>query len=205
MRRYFTTLATLSSIIALALVKEVPLVLRIVLLVIGLLGTIDQIREDYKNNHENVKICTSQQQIEDAMTQLVKSQGKICIMSRDLSWVNPTIKATMKKKKDSLRVFAQKESELTHELIESGVEVHYYKDYGFEPKTRFTIIRYNRADPQVAIARTTSSVRKKGIEHKIYQTRGNNMQDEFICSLALDLMELCKSAAEKETMRQKEQ
>ena len=98
MRRYVATLAMLASIVALALIKEVPLVIGIGLIFVGVIGTADQFVEDYRKNHENIKICKNQAEIESEMKELVKAQGKICIMSRDLSWVNPGIKEQLIKK-----------------------------------------------------------------------------------------------------------
>ena len=198
MRRYVETSAMLASIIALALIKEIPLFLRVVILVISLLAGIKMFFEDYKKNNENIRICSNQAEIEDAMREIVRAQGKTCIMSRDLSWVTPEIKKILKRKKGNVRIFAQAESDLTIELISCGVEVYYYGVFEFEPKTRFTIIRYNRLDPQVAIAETSSVVRRRGFQHKIYETRNDNMQDRFICSLSIDLMEMCRLACERE-------
>lgn len=198
MRRYVETSAMLASIIALALIKEMPLSVRIAVLVISVLVGIKMFSEDYKKNHENIRICSNQTEIEDAMKEIVRAQGKTCIMSRDLSWVTPEIKTIIKKKKGNVRIFAQNESDLTIELINCGVEVYYYGVFEFEPKTRFTIIRYNRLDPQVAIAETSSSVRKRWFQHRIYETRNDSMQDRFICSLSIDLMEMCRLACKRE-------
>ncbi len=198
MRRYVTTLAMLASIVALALIKEVPLVIGIGLIIVGVIGTADQFVEDYRKNHENIKICKNQAEIESEMKELVKAQGKICIMSRDLSWVNPEIKEQLIKKNKNVRIFAQEKSPLTEELITGGVEVYYYGGLQFEPKTRFTIIRYNRPDHQVAIAETSSALKRKWFEHKIYETKNESLQDRFICSLSLDLMEMCRLACKRE-------
>lgn len=196
MRRYASTLAMFASILALVFIKEIPMVFKILILIVGVAGAYEQLQEDYKENQENIRVCKNQEEIEGAMKYLVKSQGKTCIMSRDLSWVNDEIKKILIKKNKNARVFAQEETELTKELISKGVEVHYYGVYGFEPKTRFTIIRYNRDDKQVAIAKTSDAIKKENFEHKIYQTKNETIQDEFICSLATDLMDLCKAACE---------
>ena len=41
-------------------------------------------------------------------------------------------------------------------------------------------------------------------QHKIYQTGNDSFQDKFICSLSLDLMEICKLASEREMYWQRE-
>ena len=205
MRRYIETGAMLASIIGLALLNEIPFLIRIVLLIISSIAAFNLFREDYKKNHENIRLCKSQLEIEEAMKDLVRSQGKICIMSRDLSWVTSDIKNLLKKKKGNVRIFAQEKRPLTLELESAGVEVYYYGAFQFEPKTRFTIIRYNRPDHQVAIAETSSALKKKWFQHKIYETKTDDLQDRFICSLSLDLMELCQLACKREKDMQSSQ
>ena len=118
-------------------------------------------------------------------------------MSRDLSWVDAEMEACIAEKKDNILIFAQKESDLTKRLISKGATVQYYGHLNFEPKTRFTIIRYNSANPQVAIANIQNSVRRKnGFKHVIYETVDCGcQQDKWINSLALDMMELCRVAS----------
>lgn len=96
-------------------------------------------------------------------------------------------------KKGSVLIFAQSENETTKTLVSRGVKVKYYDELGFKPKTRFTIIRYNKNDPQVAIANMENNIRKKNkFKHIIYQTSSNGTrQDEWINSLAVDMVQLC--------------
>lgn len=125
------------------------------------------------------------------MRKLIKTQGKVCIVSRDLSWVDSSIEVILKKKGNSLLIFAEKESDLTKRLITNGVNVKYYGDLEYEPKTRFTVLRYNRLNPQVAISNTTNTMRKKdSFKHTIYETNPANQLDSWINSLAIDLIEL---------------
>lgn len=131
-------------------------------------------------------------------------QGKICIMSRDLSWVDCEVRACIVSKAPNVLIFLEKETNLTNELRDNGVEIMCYGMWNFEPKTRFTIIRYNTNNPQVAIANTQNSIRKKGkIRHTIYQTQRNNGTDEWINSLAIDMIQLCKSVCNGEINEQK--
>lgn len=127
------------------------------------------------------------------MKELIKSQGKVCIMSRDLSWVDRDIEKCILEKKNSIKFFVENEIALTKRLQANGVQVKYYGHLGFEPKTRFTVIRYNRANPQVAIANTQNSIRKKHkYKHVIYETSDSACkQDKWINSLAVDMVTLC--------------
>lgn len=120
-------------------------------------------------------------------------------MSRDLTWVNGEIEDVLTSKASSVVIFAERENEVTKRLRAKGIQVYYYGKLGFEPKTRFTVIRYNRDNPQVAIANTLETVRKKGkFKHTIYETRDQGQrQDKWINSLAIDLISLCKLASKQ--------
>lgn len=149
---------------------------------------------------DNKLVCESDDEIKEAMKKIIKMQGKICVMSRDLSWVDCEVEACILSKAPSVLIFAEKETSLTQKLQEKGVDIRYYGDLNFEPKTRFTVIRYNTNSPQVAIANTQNSIRKKGkIRHTIYQTQKNNGTDEWINSLAIDMIQLCKSVCKGKT------
>lgn len=151
------------------------------------------IYDAYKNSLVNERICENEGEIEQAMRELIKAQGKVCIMSRDLSWVSPEIMGCLEHKHDSVTIFAQEENEITKKLCEKQVTIKYYGEYGFEPKTRFTVIRYNTARPQVAIANMEHSIRKeKKFRHVIYETTARgSQQDGWINSLAVDMVNLC--------------
>ena len=126
-------------------------------------------------------------------------------MSRDLSWVTPEITACLETKKGSTLIFAQSENEITQLLTNRGIKVKYYGALNFEPKTRFTIIRYNKNDPQVAIANIQNSIRKKNkFKHIIYQTSaGGSPHDEWINSLAVDMVHLCNAVCKENDNAQK--
>ncbi len=144
----------------------------------------------------NEVVCESDEDIKATMKQVIKTQGKICIMSRDLSWVDPEMELCITSKSSSMLIFAEKSTELTKRLSDNGVEIKYYGKWKFEPKTRFTIIRYNTRNEQVVIANTQNSINKKGkIKHTIYQTKKGNKTDEWINSLAIDMIDLCKTVS----------
>lgn len=146
-----------------------------------------------KDENINEVVCESDEDIKNTMKQVIKTQGKICIMSRDLSWVDLEMELCITSKASSMLIFAEKSTELTKRLSENGVEIKYYDKWQFEPKTRFTIIRYNTRNEQVVIANTQNSIHKKNkIKHTIYQTKKGNRTDEWINSLAIDMIDLCK-------------
>lgn len=182
---------TVASILSLIFIKDIPLWLRIIIGIvgIGLLAILAVFL--FQERQVNKIVCKSDVEIKAAMRKLIKTQGKVCIVSRDLSWVDSSIEVILKKKGNSLLIFAEKESDLTKRLITNGVNVKYYGDLEYEPKTRFTVLRYNRLNPQVAISNTTNTMRKKdSFKHTIYETNPANQLDSWINSLAIDLIEL---------------
>ena len=197
MKRWVTAIASAASIIGLAFIQGIPNWGRIIICIFGIVCLATLVYCEIKADFANQRVCTSEAEIQTAMMQIIKSPGKICIMSRDLSWVTDEIKDCIKRKHDVL-IFAEKETDLTKELSTVGVQIKYYGKYGFEPKTRFTIIGYNKNNPQVAIANTQRTIRKKGkMKHIIYETSsGNYTQDEWINSLAIDMMNLCNVVSE---------
>lgn len=195
--KVISALSAFASIFSLAFVNSMPIIIRIVIVIVSVAALGYLCYSIYVDEHKNERVCRSSYEVGDVMKSLIKTQGKVCIMSRDLSWVNPEIEACIAGKKDNILIFAQKESDLTKRLIKNGAVIQYYGDLGFEPATRFTVVRYNRDNPQVAIANTQTSVRKKNkFKHTIYQTGdGNCQQDKWINSLALDMIKLCDIAS----------
>lgn len=194
MKRWILSISSAASILGLALGPGLPTWVRIIITVFGIACLVFLIFSEIKADSINEITCQSEEEIRSAMINIIKSQGKVCIMSRDLSWVNPEVSDCLKKKKDNLLIYAQKETELTKKLKEAGIQIRYYGDTHFEPQTRFTIIGYNKPTPQVAISRTQYTIRKRGkLNHKIYQTSmSGDERDMWINSLALDMIDLCE-------------
>ena len=193
MKRFIEIFATFASIISLATVGCIPNFVKLAIAGIGCIGFIFLIYDFYIEGKVNEVVCTSDEQIKDTMKTIIKTQGKICIVSRDLSWVDAEIEHCISIKSNSMLIFAEKPNPVTEILTQKGVEFKYYGNLKFEPKTRFTMIRYNARNPQVAIANIQNSIRKKGstIKHTIYQTEEGNKHDAWINSLASDLIQLC--------------
>lgn len=187
------SLATALSIISLALVESISICVRIIIGIVGIISFIYLLISEYKKRKPNERHCKSDEEIDQAMKEIIRSQGKICIVSRDLTWVTDEIIGILISKKSSVLIFAQHKNDTTDKLQKNGVRVKFYGKYKFEPKTRFTVIRYNRTNPQVAIANNEDSIRKnKKLKHVIYETSSTGSpQDAWINSLAVDMITLC--------------
>ena len=196
-----SSIATAASILSLALSTDMPLPARIALVVFSMACLALLLHDNVKQHSVNERICRSEDEIKETMKTLVKTQGKVCIMSRALTWVDAEVEACIASKGRSIIIFAENENELTKRLIEKGVVVKYYGTLGFQPLTRFTVIQYNRTDPQVAISNRKNSIRKnKRFRHVIYETGGGNCkQDQWITSLAVDMINLCIKVFNEET------
>lgn len=192
------SLGTFASIISLAFTTQLNWEIRILIGIGGIICLCILIYYDYKRTQINERICHTPEEIEEAMKELVKTQGKVCVVSRDLSWVTPEISACILQKKRDILIFVQKANDITSSLVKNGVKIRCYGS-DFEPKTRFTVVRYNRPNLQVAIANTLNTIRgKKNFTHTIYQTGGNDCyQDAWINSLASDMITLLNSVSEE--------
>lgn len=186
------------SILGLLLTDGINIIWSILIALVGIVCIVMLSFDYYKDKQTNKIICTSDEEIKTQMKKIIKTPGKVGIMSRDLSWVDVEVEACIKEKAKSMLIFAEDPSPLTQRLELAGVEMRYYGVFGFEPKTRFTIIRYNTNKPQVAIANTEHSIRKRGkVKHTIYQTSTQGREDEWINSLTSDMLDLCRKACEK--------
>lgn len=195
MKKIIETLGSFASIISLALIEDIPSGISYLIGIVGCISLIFLICDYFKEKQINEIVCSSDYEIKIQMKKIIKMQGKICIMSRDLSWVDAEIETCICSKANSVLIFAEKVTDLTERLQKNGVEILYYGGLGFEPKTRFTTIRYNTNNSQVAIANIQNSIRKRGkVKHVIYQTEKGRREDEWINSLAIDMISLCKSS-----------
>lgn len=195
LKRVITAFASGASIIGLAFVDDMPQALKILVVILGIFSIVYLVYSETKDDEINERVCHNDSEIKEVMRGLVQSEGKVAIMSRDLSWVDQEMEAYISMKRDDILICVQKETELTRRLVKNGAVVKYYGYVGFEPVSRFTIIRYNKKDHQVAIANTENQVkgrRKRALKHVIYQTMPNgSQQDIWINSLAKDMISLC--------------
>lgn len=206
-----SAIGTVASILSLAFIPELLLLpwIKYFLIIVGMLCLavlLFGIYKEKKNMQINEIICTNDDQIKEEMQNLIKMQGKICIMSRDLTWVDEKITKCIINKKNSILIFAEHETDLTKKLEKAGVDIRYYGKTGFIPITRFTVVRYNKSDRQVAIANTKNILRKKNkMEHTIYMTNENtnDKRDSWLSSLAYDMISLCEKVSEGGNGKQK--
>jgi hypothetical protein len=189
-------IAAIASIIALFFIDVELTPLRIVSAIVGVLLLIFVIIYTiHEHKKEEPIVLRNHNDVNNYLHKLIKTQGVIHIFSRDLSWVTPDIKETMKKKSSDLYVCVKKEISLTTELKENGANVYYYGDLEYEPESRFTIIRANKSEKQVAIATTKSENNKDNdiLEHKIYLTKENDYKDNWIKILSSDLFKAAQT------------
>lgn len=196
-------IGTVASIISLAFSTGISVWARILIVIIGLACFFVLMYNAYEEATRNERICRNNHEIEDAMKELVTSPGNICIMSHSLSWITDDIIKALKDKvaeDKSVIVFAEKRNSKTLKLEHNDIEVLYYGKYNFIPQTRFTAIRYDANNPQVAISNMRHSIRRKNrFKHVIYETTPNSSpQDEWIKSLAVDMITLCKAVCKEE-------
>ena len=200
--RIIKAVATAASIFGLAFLDGLTALPRYIIMGIGIICFSWLLYDEYKSNRVNERVCTNQDQVNKTMEDIIKSQGKICIVSRDLSWVDENIKQSLVNKKENVLIFAQAKNDTTEQLKAEGIKVKFYGEK-YEPKTRFTAIRYNGANPQVAIAHIENTIRsrnsKRRFRHVIYETSSTGpVQDRWISSLAVDLITLCNLVSKDE-------
>lgn len=195
-KRIIIAICTAASIVGIAFIPGIPEAWTIVLVVVSFIFLIILLIPDAK---EKLTICKSDEEIRRYMVDWIKQKGQVKLLSRDLSWVESDSVALdiIRKKARDITIYAQCDSPLIQELKKFGVKVILYGHLTFEPVTRFTIIRSNKPDKQIAIAKTQSS--KKGkFKHTIYQTgvEGDD-RDKWLISLAQDITNLLDAAIDK--------
>lgn len=192
-KRIVIAICTAASISGIAFIPGIPKVWTIVLVVISFIFLMILLIPDAK---EKLTICTSDDEINKYMVDWIKQKGQVKLLSRDLSWVESDAVALdiIKKRAHDITIYAQCDSPLIQELKKFGVKVILYGHLTFEPVTRFTIIRSNKPDKQIAIAKTRNLKRGK-FKHTIYQTgvEGDD-RDKWLISLAQDITNLLDAA-----------
>jgi hypothetical protein len=92
------------------------------------------------------------------MFKWINSEGLVTIYSRDMSWA-PQEQRIMdllerKARNNELTICVPAKVPLTDRLAALGAEVHTYEKLGYQPRSRFTVIRTGRQDACVAIGRS---------------------------------------------------
>lgn len=143
--------------------------------------------EYLKNRPE--KFLPNSHQIVEFMNEWVSCGGRTAILSGDLSWAkdNPeAIKFLEKKAKaKDLILCVRTTNELIEYLVENGAELHNYSKYSFSPKSRFTVIDYEKNGERIAVGFVEDN------NHVIYKY---DTKDSVVTTLACDLMRLLRSS-----------
>ena len=91
------------------------------------------------------------------MCRWVSSGGRVVIFSRDMSWAHDSkVKDLLMAKagRGDLTICLEKQIELTAHLQRAGAKIVEYKDLGHVPRSRFTIVNFEREGAQVAVGVT---------------------------------------------------
>ena len=131
----------------------------------------------------------SQEAINAYMKNWISTSGEVVVYSRDLSWVNDEIKGIMLGKGKDLTIFVHQSTLLTDSLQQAGVHIYLYENIPYQPVSRFTIIRANKNNRQIAIANPQNSRGK--LNHEIYES-SDKKGDKFLLDLSADVVNLTK-------------
>lgn len=118
----------------------------------------------------------------------LKKAGRVAIFSRDISWVISGSEAEklllQKAKLKELVLFVQTTTSIAQNLANAGAEVRTYQKFsGYKPKSRFTVLDYEKTGSRVLIG---------------YSSNGEHLIDEFNDSdkAIVDLVETFVQLAE---------
>jgi hypothetical protein len=119
------------------------------------------------------------------MQNWIMRTDRVAIFSRDLSWVDDTIKKLLEDKaiKNELIICVPKHTDLTQELKRKNAKILTYDVLNYEPQSRFTIAGYGKGGACVAIAHTSAQY------HIIEEYAGN--EHPAYC-MAMDIVEILK-------------
>ena len=201
LRRIFGYLGSIASIISLGFYYNNNTAVSIIA-ILGIGAVIYLIYDEIiKNQNNKMFLCNNDGEIKQYMLNWISTPGKVSIFSRDLSWVDDKIKILMLSKKEDLSICAAKETDLLKELRENNANIYLYDDSMSPMVSKFTIIRANKSDKQIAVA-TTQKIHGKE-KHCIYESK-NNLLDHWILGLAQDLIHMTKQLSNNEKRNENE-
>ena len=114
------------------------------------------------------KVYKTTKKINKYMHDWISAGGRVVIFSRDMSWAaEGDIQKLLasKAEKKELTICLENEIPLTNELKLKGATIVTYKHYGHVPRSRFTIVDYERDGARVAVGV------KMGGDHVIQEYR----------------------------------
>jgi hypothetical protein len=124
------------------------------------------------------------EKIRDFMFRWISTEGRVVIHTRDMSWAGQEarIAELLRAKAESgeLTICLPHRIPLTDDLEQIGAHVLTYARLGFEPRSRFTIVRHGREDAQVAIGRQV---------HGVHTIATYSLGEHSVFALAEDLVE----------------
>lgn len=106
-KEVISAVATGASLVSLLSFTGLQSWARLLIMLAGIGSTCFLIYSIIKANQINEVVCESNEEIQSKMKEIIKMQGKICILSRDLSWMNSDILTTIKGKASSVLIFAE--------------------------------------------------------------------------------------------------
>lgn len=138
--------------------------------------------------YPETKTYYNQESINNFMKTWIKTDGVVKVLSRDLSWVDNEMLTILQSKGKDLYLYVEKENEIVNKIKKVNTEcsIFFYGKYGFEPKSRYTIIHANKDDRQVALALQERRTYDK-IRHEIYISK-ESTYDKKLLGVATDLM-----------------
>ena len=112
------------------------------------------VREGVIYKRSAPKVYKDSKKINDYMYRWIGSGGRVVIFSRDMSWASgDEIRRLLfeKAENNELTICLEHSIPLTGELQNAGATIVYYEDYNHVPRSRFTIIDFEREGARVAV------------------------------------------------------
>lgn len=165
-RRLFVVAGTFASIVALVISLDptpddwrafeiaLAVLASVGFLVVGIIEVRDVLRRTPRPYSDRNKIWAY-------LYEWIREGDRVVVFTRDMSWADEDEMIQLLKSKayaNELTVCLPERTSLIEDLSEAGAEVITYPDLDFVPSSRFTIVRYERADAEVAIGRTIDGV-----------------------------------------------
>jgi hypothetical protein len=96
---------------------------------------------------------SQQDKIRSYMIRWLKSGGRAVIFTRDMSWVDESVKGILlaKARQHELTICIEHQLPIADELLQAGANVISYADLGVVPQSRYTIIDFEKHGARVAV------------------------------------------------------
>lgn len=121
--------------------QKLPLGAKILIVLLGITGIAYLSHQTIADNRITETVLSSDEEIQERIKEIAKTQSEICISSKDLSWMNEEIESIIADNAANILLFVRSETAETRKLAGKGVRVKYYGETGFTPTTRFTLVQ----------------------------------------------------------------